>query len=104
MSRCISSRIHELDAIPSALNRSLAASNSEGLSSGVPVSVIARMSASVGLDMAKTPVKEIEFHHDAMQRFERAVKAVAKSPPQHRMAKKKAKNTAKKRLSPKKQG
>jgi hypothetical protein len=37
--------------------------------------------------MAKTPEKEIEFHSDAMQRFERAVKVVAKSPPQHRVAK-----------------
>lgn len=32
---------------------------------------------------------EVEFHSDAMQRFERAVTAVAKSPPQHRVAKKK---------------
>jgi hypothetical protein len=39
--------------------------------------------------MAKAPDKEIEFHSDAMERFERAVKAVAKSPPQHRAAKKK---------------
>lgn len=39
--------------------------------------------------MAKSnPSKEIEFHPDAMERFERAVKAVAKSPPQHRVAKK----------------
>ena len=34
--------------------------------------------------------REIEFHPDAMERFERAVKVVAKSPPQHRVAKKKA--------------
>lgn len=40
--------------------------------------------------MAKQPGKEIEFHPDAMERFERAVKAVAKSPPQHRVAKKTA--------------
>ena len=40
-------------------------------------------------------VKEIELHPDAMARFERAVLAVAKSPPQHRVAKKK--KTAKKR-------
>ena len=33
--------------------------------------------------------KPIEFHDDAMERFERAVKTVAKSPPQHRTAKKK---------------
>jgi hypothetical protein len=39
--------------------------------------------------MAKTPEKEIEFYPDAMRRFERAVKVVAKSPPQHRGAKKK---------------
>jgi hypothetical protein len=36
----------------------------------------------------------IEFHPDAMERFERAAKVVAKSPPQHRVAKKK--NAAKK--------
>jgi hypothetical protein len=35
------------------------------------------------------PPKEIEFHSDAMQRFERAIGVVAKSPPQHRVAKKK---------------
>jgi hypothetical protein len=39
--------------------------------------------------MPKSDPKEIEFHSDAMERFERAVKAVAKSPPQHRVAKKK---------------
>jgi|GEM_PF-4565051 len=37
--------------------------------------------------MAKAPKKEIEFHPDAMERFERAVKVVTKSPPQHRLAK-----------------
>jgi hypothetical protein len=37
------------------------------------------------------PSKDIEFHPDAMERFERAVKVVAKSPPQHRVAKKKSK-------------
>jgi hypothetical protein len=31
----------------------------------------------------------IELYPDAMERFERAVKAVTKSPPQHRAAKKK---------------
>jgi hypothetical protein len=41
--------------------------------------------------MTKAPSKEIEFHPDAMQRFECAVNAVAKSPPQHRAAKKAAK-------------
>jgi hypothetical protein len=36
--------------------------------------------------MAKSPEKEIEFHPDAMERFERAVKVVAKNPPQHRVS------------------
>jgi hypothetical protein len=46
------------------------------------------------------PAKEIEFHADAMERFERAVKVVAKSPPQHRVTK--MKNVkAKKQKSPK---
>jgi hypothetical protein len=39
-------------------------------------------------------VKEVEFHSDAWARFERAAGVVAKSPPQHRVAKKK--KTAKK--------
>jgi hypothetical protein len=40
--------------------------------------------------MAKSaPSREIEFHPDAMERFERAVGVVAKAPPQHRVAKKK---------------
>jgi hypothetical protein len=40
--------------------------------------------------MAKPdPGKEIEFHPDAWARFERAAGLVAKSPPQHRVAKKK---------------
>jgi hypothetical protein len=43
--------------------------------------------------MAKKPSQEIEFHPDAMERFERAVKVVAKSPPQHRVAKKAANKT-----------
>jgi hypothetical protein len=36
--------------------------------------------------MAKpsAPTKKIEFEPDAWERFERAVKIVAKSPPQHR--------------------
>lgn len=38
---------------------------------------------------------EIEFHPDAMERFERAVKVVAKAPPQHRG------QPAKKKKSPK---
>jgi hypothetical protein len=45
--------------------------------------------------MAKSdPKKEIELHPDAWARFERAAEVVAKSPPQHRVAKKK--KTAKK--------
>jgi hypothetical protein len=40
--------------------------------------------------MAKTsPVKELELQPDAWERFERAVKVMANSPPQHRVAKKK---------------
>ena len=41
--------------------------------------------------MASIPkkAKEIELHPDAWERFERAAKVVAKSPPQHRVAKKK---------------
>jgi hypothetical protein len=42
--------------------------------------------------------KEPEFEPDAWARFERAVKVVAKSPPQHRI-KKKPKKKAKKRGS-----
>jgi hypothetical protein len=34
------------------------------------------------------PAKELEFHPDAWARFERAAEVVAKSPPQHRVAKK----------------
>jgi hypothetical protein len=40
------------------------------------------------------PSKDIELHPDAWARFERAAGVVAKSPPQHRVAKKK--KTAKK--------
>jgi hypothetical protein len=39
--------------------------------------------------MAKAPAKEIELHPDAWARFERAAGVVAKSPPQHRVVKKK---------------
>jgi hypothetical protein len=41
--------------------------------------------------MTKKPQaqKEIELEPDAWQRFERAVDVVSKSPPQHRVAKKK---------------
>jgi hypothetical protein len=38
--------------------------------------------------------KPIEFHPDAWERFERATAAVAKAPPQHRVAKKKPKKKA----------
>jgi hypothetical protein len=49
--------------------------------------------------MAKpTPAKNVEFHPDAWARFERAAGVVAKSPPQHRAAKK---AKPKKRRSPK---
>ena len=52
------------------------------------------------LRMAKqVPEKEIELKPDAWARFERAVGVVAKSPPQHRVAKKsrlKAKKRGKK--------
>jgi hypothetical protein len=40
------------------------------------------------------PAQTVELHPDAWQRFERAAGVVAKSPPQHRVAKKK--KTAKK--------
>jgi hypothetical protein len=54
--------------------------------------------------MAKSdPKKEIELHPDAWQRFERAAGVVAKTPPQHRVAKKKPTATMKRRtLKPKK--
>jgi len=43
----------------------------------------------MGCGMAKSvPSKEIEFHPDAMQRFERAVSVASKSPQQYRIAKK----------------
>jgi hypothetical protein len=42
----------------------------------------------------KKSQKEIEFHQDAWALFEHAAGVVAKSPPQHRVAKKK--KTAKK--------
>jgi hypothetical protein len=47
--------------------------------------------------MAKDPSKEIELHPDAWARFERAAGVVAKSPPQHRVAKKKPKSKPKKK-------
>jgi hypothetical protein len=49
--------------------------------------------------MAKSvPTKEVELHPDAWERFERAAGVVAKSPPQHRVAKKK-KTVVKKRAT-----
>jgi hypothetical protein len=48
---------------------------------------------------SKPSLKEIELHPDAWQRFERAAGVVAKSPPQHRVAKKK---TTAKKAKPKK--
>jgi hypothetical protein len=49
--------------------------------------------------MVKNPSKEIELHPDAWERFERAVGMVAKSPPQHRISKKKAKSKKKRPAS-----
>ncbi|WP_157817106.1 hypothetical protein [Bradyrhizobium sp. SK17] len=48
--------------------------------------------------MAKSPQKkEVELHPDAWERFERAAKVVAKSPPQHReSAKPKVRKSTKK--------
>jgi hypothetical protein len=44
----------------------------------------------------------IELHPDAWKRFERAAGVVAKSPPQHRVAKKKKTITRKRASKPKK--
>jgi hypothetical protein len=50
--------------------------------------------------MAKRPSKsEIELHPDAWERFERAVGAVAKAPPQHRKTKKKQASKKKKKAT-----
>jgi hypothetical protein len=51
--------------------------------------------------MAKKPnLETLEIHSDSWQRFERAVDVVAKSPPQHRTAKKPTrKKVAKRRAS-----
>jgi len=48
--------------------------------------------------MTKKPQKEneIELYPDAWERFERAAKVIVKSPPQHRVAKKKKKSKVKK--------
>jgi hypothetical protein len=45
--------------------------------------------------MNKKPMTKIELHPDAWERFERAAGVVAKTPPQHRLAKKKAAKKAK---------
>jgi hypothetical protein len=37
--------------------------------------------------VTKRTIQEIELHPDGWQRFERAMKVVAKAPPQHRAAK-----------------
>jgi len=42
---------------------------------------------------------KIELHDDAWHRFERAADAVAKSPPQHRVAKKPRRRQVKRRAS-----
>src|SRR5260370_40442373 len=56
----------------------------------------------IGCGMAKPdPKKEPELHPDAWARFERAVDVVAKSPPQHRTKKQKAKKRQKKKGSSK---
>jgi hypothetical protein len=47
--------------------------------------------------MAKTPTKALELHPDAWLRFERAAGVVAKTPPQHRVAKNKKTATMKRR-------
>jgi len=52
--------------------------------------------------MPRAPAKKVELHPDAWSRFERAVGIVAKSPPQHRVAKGKRKQ--KRRKSPAKSG
>jgi hypothetical protein len=50
-----------------------------------------------GLPMTKSdPAEKLELHRDAWERFERAAGVVAKSPPQHRVAKKKKAATKKK--------
>jgi hypothetical protein len=46
--------------------------------------------------MTKRTDAKIELEPDAWERFERAVKVVAKSPPQHRVKKAKAKKRKKK--------
>jgi hypothetical protein len=50
--------------------------------------------------MAKDPTKEIELVPDAWARFERAAGVVAKTPPQHRVAKKKKAKKTKPKKKP----
>jgi hypothetical protein len=52
------------------------------------------MIADMLKNLKSTKQTTVELHPDAWQRFERAVGVVAKSPPQHRVTKKK--KTAKK--------
>jgi hypothetical protein len=56
--------------------------------------------------MAKSSAEkpDIELHPDAWERFERAAGVVAKSPPQHRVAKKKSRVIRKRRVKKKKSG
>lgn len=49
--------------------------------------------------MSRTKQNEVELEPDAWERFERAVKVVAKSPPQHRVAKKAPKKKQKRSKS-----
>jgi hypothetical protein len=51
--------------------------------------------------MAKDPAKDIELHPDAWARFERAAGVVAKTPPQHRVAKESGLSTPHKPLKEK---
>jgi hypothetical protein len=51
--------------------------------------------------MAKSNHKIVEFEPDAWARFERAVKVVAKSPPQHRIKSKRRKKKSPKRKAKK---
>ena len=58
----------------------------------------------VNMGMAKSDSKkELELHPDAWERFECAAGVVAKTPPQHRVAKKTAKKTKPKKVKTKKQ-
>jgi len=48
--------------------------------------------------LSKGDASNVELHPDAWERFERAAGAVAKTPPQHRVAKKKDAALQKRRL------